>query len=213
GLSLTVSEYTFVRNLELLNQKEKDYNFTNMDPAAAALAMQQKQPGHDAIVVWNPFVLETLNKRDDVHVLFDSSTIKGEIIDMIVVSQDALDREGGVNFANAVVDTFYRMNERIEDEKTRDETLIALGAKFSDLDLESMKKVVEQTQFYKTPEAGLALFTGDEIVGVMEKVYKFEKEHGMLDNGEPTVGFGSKEQTPDASFRFDPTYIKNVSGK
>lgn len=41
GLEKSVSEYCFVRNLELLNQAEKDYTFSNMDPAAAALAMQQ----------------------------------------------------------------------------------------------------------------------------------------------------------------------------
>ena len=42
GLEKSVSEYCFVRNLELLKQAEKDYSFSNMDPAAAALAMQQK---------------------------------------------------------------------------------------------------------------------------------------------------------------------------
>ena len=42
GLEKSVSEYCFVRNLELLGQAEKDYSFSNMDPAAAALALQQK---------------------------------------------------------------------------------------------------------------------------------------------------------------------------
>jgi len=79
GLAKTVSEYCFVRNLELLGEKEKEYQFTNMDPAAAALAMQQKRKGYDAIVVWNPFVLETLNKRKDAKVLFDSTTIPARL--------------------------------------------------------------------------------------------------------------------------------------
>ena len=51
GLAKTVSEYCFVRNLEILGEKESDYDFSNMDPAAAALAMQLKETGHDAIVV------------------------------------------------------------------------------------------------------------------------------------------------------------------
>ncbi len=63
GLEKSVSEYCFVRCLEVLGEKESDHKFTNMDPGAAAVAMQQKQKGYDAIVVWNPFVLETLNKR------------------------------------------------------------------------------------------------------------------------------------------------------
>ncbi len=209
GLALTVSEYTFARNLELLGEKEADYTFSNMDPAAAAIAMQQKQDNYDAIVVWNPFVLETLNKRADVHVLFDSSTIPGEIIDMVVVSQAALDRPGGEAFANAVADTFYAINARIEDPATRDDTLVALGHKFSHLDLESMKKVVEQTRFYKTPADALALFTGPDLPGVMDKVLAFENGHGMLDS-QPTIGYGADDPAAAVSFRFDPTYIQNV---
>jgi hypothetical protein len=57
GLEKTVSQYMFARNLELLGEKEADYTFTNKDPGAAALAMQQKQAGYNAIAVWNPFVL------------------------------------------------------------------------------------------------------------------------------------------------------------
>lgn len=212
GLALTVSEYTFARNLELLGQAEADYTFTNMDPAAAAIAMQQKQDGYDAIVVWNPFVLETLEKRPDTHVLFDSSTIRGEIIDMVVVSQASLDQPGGDAFAHAVIDTFYAINKRIEDPATRDDTLIALGHKFSHLDLESMKKVVEQTRFYKTPRAAVALFTGPDLPGVMDRVLAFENSHGMLDTP-PTIGYGSKTDAPDAGFRFDHSYVEAVNAK
>ena len=86
GLEKSVSEYCFVRNLELLGQKEGDYEFANMDPGAAALAMQQKQATHEASVVWNPFVMETLSKRKDVRVLFDSTKIPNEIIDSMVVA-------------------------------------------------------------------------------------------------------------------------------
>ena len=54
GLAKSVSEYCFVRNLELLGEKEADYDFSNMDPGAAAVAMQQKKAGFEAVVVWNP---------------------------------------------------------------------------------------------------------------------------------------------------------------
>src|SRR5262245_25752204 len=151
GLAKSVSEYCFVRNLELLGEREADYKFSNMDPAAAAVAMQQKQAGVEAIVVWNPFVLETLNKRPDTRVLFDSTKIPNEIIDTVVMAQSSLDKPGGPEFACAVIETFYAINERMADPKTGDQTLVALGEKFSHLDLASMKKVVEQTKFYGTP--------------------------------------------------------------
>lgn len=212
GLALTVSEYTFARNLEILGESADDYTFTNMDPAAAALAMQQKQDGYQGIVVWNPFVLETLSKRDDAHVLFDSSTIPGEIIDMVVVSQSALDKPGGDAFAHAVIDTFYAICDRMADPATRDDTLVALGEKFSHLDLEAMKTVVQQTRFYKSPGEALALFTGGDLPGVMDKVVAFEEGHGML-NSKPDIGYGPKAAAPGAHFRFDPSYIQKVRGQ
>ena len=224
GLAKTVSEYCFVRNLEILGEKEKDHIFTNMDPGAAALAMQQKQAGYEAIVVWNPFVLETLNKRPDVKVLFDSKSIPGEIIDMVVMSQKSLDRPGGKEFACAVIDTFYAINKRIADAATSDATLVALGEKFSHLNLASMKKVVKQTVFYDTPDKALALFTGGQsfpsdavktdrkLKEIMDNVVKFCVVHEIVPNA-PTVGYGSRKDAPKAALRFDPTYITEVKNK
>lgn len=186
GLAKSVSEYTFVRNLELLGEKESEYKFVNMDPQAAATAMQTDQTGYDAIVVWNPFVLDTLEKREGTRVLFDSTSIPGEILDMIVVSRSTLSKEGGVQFANAVVDTFYAVNGLMEDPATSDDTLVALGEKFSSLDLESMKVVVKQTQFYSTPDEGIAVFTSNTLGSVMDTVIDFCVSHDIVDQ-KPTI--------------------------
>lgn len=212
GLAKTVSEYCYVRNLELLGEKESDHLFTNMDPSAAAIAMQTRQAGYDAIVVWNPFVLETLNKRKDARVLFDSTTIPGEIIDMVVMAQSSLDKPGGEAFAHAVIDTFYALNRRMADPKTHDETLVALGEKFSNLNLQSMRKVVKQTQFYSTPKAGLEVLAGKKLPEIMNVVVKFCVDHEVVPKA-PTVGYGARSQAADVQFRFDPTYIKAVAEK
>jgi hypothetical protein len=88
----------------------------------------------------------------------------------VTVAQASLDKPGGKEFACAVIDTFYAVNDRIADVATRDETLVALGEKFSHLDLNSMKKVVEQTKFYATPKQGLAILEGKELRDIMERV-------------------------------------------
>ncbi len=190
GLEKTVSEYCFVRNLELLGEKESDYQFSNMDPGAAAIAMQQKQESIEAIVVWNPFVMETLNKRPDSKVLFDSTSIPNEIIDAVIVSQESLKKEGGKEFACAIIEAFYAVNQRIADESTRDDTLVALGEKFSHLDLEAMKTVVQQTKFFSTAAEGTAILTGSELPGIMTKVTEFCVAHEIVDRS-PSVAIGT----------------------
>ena len=212
GLAKSVSEYCFVRNLEILGEKESDYKFSNMDPGAAAVAMQQRQKDIQAIVVWNPFVLETLNKRKDVKVLFDSTKIPNEIIDCVAVAQSSLDKAGGKEFACAVIETFYEINKRMADPKTSDDTLVALGEKFSHLNLASMKKVVQQTKFYGTPKEGLGVLIGPELPQIMKRVVEFCVSHDITPKA-PKVGYGAKQEASDAALRFDPSYIKMVSGK
>ena len=208
GLSLSVSEYCFVRNLEKLGQNPKEYNFTNMDPGAAALAMQQKQKGFDAIVVWNPFVLDTLKKRSDTRVLFDSTSIPGEIIDMVVVAKSSLEKPGGEKFACAVVDAFYQLNARMNAPETRDDTLVALGEKFSNLDLESMRKVVKQTKFYGMPTEGIRVYNGSDLKEIMKKVVKFCKEYEIVE-GTPKIGYGASDDS-SLNLRFDPSFMEKV---
>jgi ABC-type nitrate/sulfonate/bicarbonate transport system substrate-binding protein len=149
GLEKSVSQYMFERNLELLGKDPGQYPFKNMDPAAAAQTMQTNQPNINSIVVWNPFVLQTLRTRDGSKILFDSTTIPEEIIDMVVVGKDVLKKPGGEDFVCAVIDTFYEVNRLLSDPDKGDATLVALGAKFSSLPLEDMKEVVKQTRFYK----------------------------------------------------------------
>ncbi len=212
GLKGTVSEYCFVRCIEEAEKAEQkgykaeDYQFTNQDPGAAAVAMAQKQETHQAIMVWNPFVLQTLNDRADAKVLFDSSTIPGEIVDMVVVGRDVMDKPGADAFAKAVIETFYQMNKELEKPDGGDEVLVELGRKFSNLGLEDMKKVVQQTQFYKTPAEGVALLNGDEFKATMETVAGFCTAQGLVEN--PQYGFGGET---GKQLVFDASYIQGAT--
>ncbi len=209
GLEMSVSQYCFERNLELLGKTIADFPFKNMDPGAAAQAMQTNQPGIESIMVWNPFVLQTLRTRDGAKVLFDSSTIPEEIIDMVVIGKDALQRPGGEDFAGAVIEAFYEINKMMADPKTGDETLVAIGEKFSSLQLEDMKEVVKQTQFYSTPDAAIELFTKEKFQKeTMPQVVEFCASHGIVDS-KPTIGFNDDS----AQVNFVTSYLENAKGQ
>jgi len=214
GLEKSVSQYTFERNLILQGKNPKDYAFKNMDPAAAAQAVQTKQPNINSIVVWNPFVLQTLRTVSDAKVLFDSSTIPEEIIDCVMVGKDSLSKEGGENFACAVIEAYYGVNKLLADEATKDDTLVAIGAKFSSLGLEDMKEVVDLSgkgkgcRFYKTPDEALALFNGDKFrKETIPNVVTFCVEHEIVGKA-GGVGFNDE----NASLNFSTKYIEKVKG-
>lgn len=209
GLPKSVSEYCFVRCLEELGKNEADYEFASSDPGAAALAMQQGQEEYKAIMVWNPYVLQTLRTRENTKVLFDSSKIPGEIIDMVVVGQDSLKKPGAAAFCHAVIDCYYEMNKIIEAPATRNEALVQIGEDFSDLKLEDMTIVVQQTKFYKTADEGSQVLAGAELPKTMDTVMSFCEKHQMFE-GSPKLGFGPAKDGEQVNVRFDDTYIKAV---
>lgn len=209
GLEMSVSQYCFERNLELQGKTIADFPFKNMDPGAAAQAMQTNQPDIQSIMVWNPFVLQTLRTRDGSKVIFDSSTIPEEIIDMVVISKDVLAKEGGEAFAGAIVEAFYEVNKMMADSTTGDETLISIGEKFSSLNLEDMKEVVKQTRFYGTPEDALTLFNSEKFQNeTMPQVSSFCESHGIVPS-KPTIGFNKDE----AQFNFTTKYVEAAKAK
>ena len=211
GLAKSVSEYAFDRNLQLLGEDPKNYKFTDEPPNTAALAMQSKKADHKAIMVWNPFVLQVLKDNKDTVRLFDSSTIPEEIIDMVVVGQDSLDRAKGADFACCVLDVYYEMNRQLEGPDA-DKILVKLGEKFSKLGLEDMKTCVKETRFYKNPREALALFQGKKLPETMKLVSKFCMDKEMIKK-EVTWGFGSGDKAADAQLRFDPSFLEKVRAK
>ena len=237
-LDKSVSQYCFARCLEVLGEKEHLYRISSVDPEAAANGLQTGN--YKSIVVWNPFVLQTLEVQPQCYVLFDSTLIPGEIIDMVHMSKKALESPGGENAACAIIDAYYIICELLADPESQDETLFALGEKFSDLNVASMKKVVRQTRFYATPEQGKALFTNGVVFPWDRKVANttdlftnkgFDPKSKDVTNKTlkdimpivtnfcvkyqivdqaPTLGYGTKAQASDVQVRFDPTYIQKV---
>jgi ABC-type taurine transport system substrate-binding protein len=212
GLTESVSDYAFSRILEKNGKNPADYKFEKLDPAEAARAMQTKTKNIDAIMVWNPFVLQTLNSRKDAKVLFDSSKIPEEIIDMVVVGDDVLQKPGGKEFACCVADCYYEFNKMLEDPAKRKGLLEDLGKKFSSLNADDMAKCCEQTRFYKTPDAALALFSGDKFKKTMKIVVDNYLRRKVIKEA-PTLGFGGTAEAASAQLRFDPTYIQMVKDK
>lgn len=209
GLEKSVSQYLFSRVLEQNSIPEDSVKWVNMDPGAAALAMQQGNKDYQAIVVWNPFCIQTLSTRKEAAKLFDSSAVPGEIIDMVIAGQDALDKPSGTDFATALTDVYFQVMSRLTAPETADDTLMMIGEKFSHLNLEQMKQVKAGTAYITTPSAAYDFFTGSEIRKTMERVVSFCVSHQVVEKA-PVISFGSKEEAGASDFRFDPTFLKKL---
>jgi len=206
GLEKSVSQYAFERCLEINKKDKSAYTFKNMDPAAAAQAMQTGQANIEAIMVWNPFVLQTLRTRDGAEVVFDSSMIPEEIIDCVVVAKESLEKPGGEKFAQAICETYYEVCKMLEDPAQADVTYVALGAKFSSLNAKDMKLVCQQTRFYSTPSKGLTLLQDKNFQSkTMPMIVGFCERNGMV-KSRLSVGFDD----PTAQLNFTTKFLKSA---
>jgi len=217
GLEESVSQYVFARNLELRGLKESDYSFKNQDPAAAAQSMQTGQRDFNAIMVWNPFVNQTLKTVPNAKVLtdatgpFDSSTIPGEVLDLVVMSESSLKREGGERFATCVCAVYYELNSLLNQPEHREEILVDLGAKFSSLNAKEMEVCLKQTLFYSTPESAVKLLESKDLPKTMDKVSAFCKSHNMITK-DPVISYDTSKESPEkAQLSFTTKYIEESS--
>lgn len=209
GLDKSVSRFAFDRCLEEAGENPDDYTFVNMDPSAAATGLMQGQ--WRAAMVWEPFVSQTLNKSKNIRVMFSSSSIPNEIIDMVVVAQSSLDKPGGDRFAKSIIETYYSVNKRLHDQSVRDDTMIALGSRFANLTLSNMRQVLRNVRFYGTPQDGIARFTDSDLKETMQKVTAFAVRRGMAPERVDIAYDNSAGKKPH--LRFDASYIKAVAAE
>lgn len=210
GLKKSVSEFLKVAGMEKLNLDPNDYKFENLDPAAAATALQNDTGDVKAICVWNPYAMQTLRTASDVEVWFDSTLIPEVIVDCVVQSNESLKREGGERFAALVCDCYYQVNEKLfsDDQTVADATLTALGKDFSKLPLADMKLVVQETKFYSTPKAGIDLLSSDKFKSTMDYVVAVCQKIEVLKPGEqPTIGYND----PSKQLNFTTKYMEKVA--
>jgi NitT/TauT family transport system substrate-binding protein len=205
GLSKSVSEYLFRRGLEVKGLNPKDFKFVHLDPGPAATALQTDSSEIKAIDVWNPFKLTVLRKNPKAKVIFDSTLIPLEIIDMVVVANDSLKKNKGEDFAKAICEIYYKVAAAKDDPATSEATLGALGEDFFALSPADMKICCTETKFFGTPELGIALFTG-ELKDKNVQVLKTCKDIGIIEKEPPTVGYDD----PSKQLNFSTVYMKAV---
>lgn len=207
GLDNSVSEYVFVRGLEKQGLNPGDYEFKNLDPAPAATALQTGSQEIRAICVWNPFALQTLRSNKESKEVFSSSVIPEEVIDMVVVANESLEKPGGEDFACLLCEAFYTVNSRLEDKTTGDAVLAALGEDFSNLSVEDMRIVIKDTKFYMTAQDGIRLFASSEFPKTMETVVSTCQKIGILMDKSPTIGFNDNSK----QLNFSTKYMEKVA--
>src|SRR5580658_1989488 len=153
----TVSEYLYERamtinGLESQIKKVKLINTSDADIAGAFIS----DTSQDAVVTWKPMVSQ-IAKTKDVKILFNSSQIPGEIVDLMVVRTDILKRPdgSGQRFAKALAGAWYETTKLMAGKGPDTDRVLQGIAEGSQDTLESYKEMLGTTHLFATPQSAV----------------------------------------------------------
>ncbi len=210
----TVSQYLIERGmamngLESQIRKMKYLNTSDSDIASAFLTNPSKQ----VVVTWKPMVSQ-IAKAKDAKIVFNSSQIPGEILDLLVVRTDILKKPDGEKFAKALTGAWYEVMSQMTGAAA-DKTLTGIAEGSQDT-LASYKEQLSTTHMFYTPLSAVTQTTSPDLKKTMDLVRKFCFSHGLL--GEKTPSEDDVAiQFPDSSvlgkadrvrLRFNPAYMQ-----
>jgi NitT/TauT family transport system substrate-binding protein len=210
-VELSVSHYLLARGLETVGLKERDIkvvNTSDADIVGAFAAADTK-----ALVTWKPQLSEVL-AAPNAQLVFDSSKIPGEILDLMVVNTQTL--KDNPKFAKALVGAWYETLQMMASKDGRRKTALDYMAKASGTDMAGFESQLATTNMYWTPAAAHTLLTSATLPTTMDRVRQFSFSHGLLGAGAKTVdavgiefpGGKTLGNAKNIKMRFDSTYTK-----
>lgn len=213
-VQLSVSHYLLSRALAMNDMTEKELTLVNTSDADIGPLFTADKNG--AAVTWNPILLKIRN-GSGVTMVFDSSSIRGEIIDMMVVKTNAPD-----SLKKALTGAWFEtMAIMAGQDKLAKEAVAFMAAKAGGTVAEFEAQLRTTAMLYK-PFTATTFMRSPALKKTMEYVRSFSFQHGLFGSGAKTkdvVGIafpdGSILGNPkNVKLRFDATYMQlAVDGK
>ncbi|MCQ0987465.1 putative urea ABC transporter substrate-binding protein [Jiella marina] len=201
-VELSVSHYFLARALESVGLSERD--ITTVNTSDADMVSIYGTPEVTAVATWNPMLSEILS-GPDANLVFDSSKIPGEIIDMLVVNTETLN--DNPDFGKALVGAWFEVLALMQSDTPEGTAALEAMAAAAGTDLEGYKSQLAATALFYTPEELLEFTTGDKLPQTTKFVAEFLYDHGILGQGAPSPEFVGVS-FPDGSTYGDENNVK-----
>jgi NitT/TauT family transport system substrate-binding protein len=215
-VELSVSHYLLARGLESVGMSERDVKVVNTSDADMVAAYSTKDV--TSVVTWNPLLSEIM-KSPNTHMVFDSSDIPGEIIDLLVINTKTL--AANPELGKALVGAWYEiMASMSADTPAGKDVRLYLG-KASGTDLKGYEAQLASTKMFYTAADAVTFTKSEQLKTTMQYVAEFSFDHGLLGEGASDAKFigiqtpsGVYGDPKNVQLRFDPTYMQMaVDGK
>jgi NitT/TauT family transport system substrate-binding protein len=202
-VELTVSHYLLAAALESVGLKESDVKLLNTSDSDIAPAFVSNA-SQKVVVTWNPMVMN-IEQQPGVKRIYDSSSIPGEVLDLLVVNTATL--EANPDFARALVGAWYEVMDIMSKPGPEADAALEQMAQLAGCSLAEYKAQLRTTAMYWTPESAVEFTQGSQFQERMNKVRKFCFQHGLLGEDAKSVDAVGIEYS-DGRSHGDPKNVK-----
>jgi len=180
-VELSVSHYMLARALDMNGLSERDVKLVNTSDADIAALFAAEPNG--AAVTWNPPLMQARNAKG-AELVFDSSQIPGEIIDLMVVRTDA-----GDSLKQALVGAWYEVMAVMSGQDARAQEAIAYMAAASEATEAELRAQLRTTAMFYQPQKAAAFARSEKLKETMEHVRQFSFDKGLFGTGATSPDF------------------------
>ena len=198
-VEFTVSHYMLARALEMNGMTERDVKTVNTSDADIAAIFAADPKG--AAVTWNPPLQQARNAKGAT-LVFDSSKIPGEIIDMMVVRTNSPD-----SLKKALTGAWYETMQLMSSADKAGADATAWMAKSSGATVPEFKAQLGTTAMFYKPADAVAFATGTQLPKTMDYVRAFSFSKGLFGQRAKNKDFVGIS-FPNGSVIGDPKNVK-----
>lgn len=207
-VELSVSHYMLARALDMNGLSERDITVVNQSDADIAAVFLSDE--NAAVVTWNP-PLQQVRNAAGANLLFDSSQLEGEIIDITFVRTNTDER-----FKKALAGAWYETMSIMGGRGKAANDAVAFMADQSGATVAEFKAQLKTTSmFYKAQDAA-DFAKSSKLAETMEHVRQFSFDKGLYGAGADSPDFVGIEMgdgkvmgdTGNVKMRFTSKYME-----
>lgn len=207
-VELSVSHYMLARALDMNGIKERDLTVVNQSDADIASAFLSDDNG--IVVTWNP-PLQQVRGAKGATLLFDSSKIPGEIIDIMFVKTESDER-----FKKALTGAWYEVMSVMNGKSKESDMAIDYLADQAGATTPEFKAQLKTTAMYYSAADAASAAADKNLIATMDAVRRFSFDKGLFGasaNSPDFVGIEFPDGTvlgekSNIKLRFDKTYME-----
>jgi len=211
-VELSGSHYMLVRALDQLGLKESDVKLVNTSDSDMAAVFFD--PATMAAATWKPQLSEILAQSDDLSLVFDSSKIPGELVDVMAVNSELLRREP--NLGKALAGAWFETLAMLQPDHPQHADLMDYMAQALSATPEGLADQLSTIDFF-TPAQGLDYVNSTAFKTKMTEMTRFAFQQGLFEGAKDAdyVGIEAGDgqilgSADNVKLRFASTWLNEV---